>query len=174
MEKFYYKILPHEGLIFSAVAYVDESPVGFITATHDSTGFMQIALKQYWPQILWLVGTSLLLAPNSIGPVWESWRVMRNRAQVKTGELQGEILSFGVLSAYREPSFIRQSGLRISNDLLEHAVGQIYARGVRKIRAIVCAENNPAKLFYSGLGWRLKGSNASEWKHPTVEFVWGD
>ncbi|NJO12551.1 MAG: hypothetical protein HC872_02790 [Gammaproteobacteria bacterium] len=41
MQKFYYSALPRLGLIFGAVAYVDEAPAGFIVATADSSGFMR-------------------------------------------------------------------------------------------------------------------------------------
>ena len=36
MERFYYKVLPKQGLIFGAVAYVDGRAAGFVSATYDS------------------------------------------------------------------------------------------------------------------------------------------
>ena len=36
MERFYYKRLPKQGLIFGAIAYVDGHPAGFVSATYDS------------------------------------------------------------------------------------------------------------------------------------------
>ena len=171
MERFYYSILPREGLICGAVAYVDERPVGFVAATHDADGFMRIACHRQWPRLVWVVGTSLLKAPRSIGAVWEASRVMLSRAPAADGRPAGEILSLGVLPAYRQPSFIRQSGLRISTDLLDTAVSALRARGVRAIRATVNADNVPAKLFYIGLGWTLGRTNVPGWHTATMEFV---
>jgi ribosomal protein S18 acetylase RimI-like enzyme len=96
---------------------------------------------------------------------------MMSRAPVADGRPDGEILSLGVLPAYREPRFVRQSGLRISNDLLNTAVSELRARGVRAIRATVKADNAPAKLFYTGLGWTLGRTTVPGWQHATVEFV---
>jgi ribosomal protein S18 acetylase RimI-like enzyme len=171
MERFYYSILPREGLICGAVAYVDERPAGFVAATHDADGFMRIACRRRWPRLVWVVGTSVLMEPRSIGAVWEASRVMMSRASAADGRPDGEILSLGVLPAYREPSFIRQSGLRISTDLLDTAVSALRTRGVRAIRATVNTDNTPAKLFYIGLGWTLGRTNVPGWQTATVEFV---
>jgi ribosomal protein S18 acetylase RimI-like enzyme len=172
MERFYYAILPREGLIFGALAYVDNQPAGFVAATHDAAGFMRSALRRWWPYLIWVVGTSVLLAPKSMGKIWEVWRVMMSRRPVKGDGSEGEILSLGVLPAYREPLFIRQFGLRLSNDLVDCAVAQLRTKGVRVIRAIVGADNTSAKLFYSGLGWTFDLTSAPGWQNPTVQFVW--
>jgi ribosomal protein S18 acetylase RimI-like enzyme len=171
MERFYYKLLPREGLLFGAVAYIDDQPVGFVAATHDADGFMRIACRRRWPYLVWVVGTSILIAPRSIRAVWQACRVMMSRAPAADARPDGEILSLGVLPAYREPRFIRQSGLRISTDLLDTAVSELCARGVRAIRATVNADNTPAKLFYIGLGWTLGRTNVPGWQAATVEFV---
>jgi ribosomal protein S18 acetylase RimI-like enzyme len=172
MERFYYAILPREGLIFGALAYVNHQPAGFVVATHDPARFMRSALRRWWPSLVWVVGTSVLLAPKSISAVREALRVMMSRCPARDGEPQGEILSLGVLSTFREAHFVRQSGLRLSNDLLNNAVARLQAKGIRAIHATVSAENLPAQFFYRGLGWTVNRTNASGWRHPTVEFVW--
>lgn len=172
MERFYYKFLPREGLIFGAVAYVNNQPVGFVVATHDSSGFMREAMRRWWPHLLWVVGLSVLLAPKSIAAVWEAVRIMATRRRIEDSRADGEVLSLGVLSEYREPNFVRRSGRRIGNELLDYAVTQLRARGVRVIRAMVAADNTPTKLFYSGLGWTLSRSDTPKWRAHTAEFVW--
>ncbi|MCI0590806.1 MAG: hypothetical protein L0Y67_04260 [Gammaproteobacteria bacterium] len=171
LERFYYTILPREGLIFGTVAYVDDQAAGFAVATRDSTGFMRTALARWWPYLAWIVGTSVIVAPTSARAVWQVLRVMRKQHPL-AGDAQGEILSLGVLPVYREPRFIRESGLQISTDLLDRAVAQLSATGVREIRALVRADNTQTKLFYSGLGWTLNRTDVVEWRTPTVEFVW--
>src|SRR5258705_59311 len=66
MERFYYRVLPRQGLIVGAVAYVGDRAVGFIAATHDSAGFMRSALRRSWMSFGWILGTSVVLAPKSI------------------------------------------------------------------------------------------------------------
>src|SRR5712691_3658318 len=105
MENFYYRVLPREGLAFGAVAYVNEQPAGFVAATHDRNGFMRTAVRHYWPHLLWVIGVSVLTAPKSLGAIWQAWRVMSSRRRAEGGEPEGEILSLGVLPAYREPGF---------------------------------------------------------------------
>ncbi|SRR5712691_503390 len=172
MENFYYRVLPREGLAFGAVAYVNEQPAGFVAATHDRNGFMRTAVRHYWPHLLWVIGVSVLTAPKSLGAIWQAWRVMGSRRRAEGGEPEGEILSLGVLPAYREPGFVRQSGLRIATDLLDVAVGRLRRLGVQHIGAAVSADNTEAKLFYSGLGWRLHCTCVPGWGPAAVEFVW--
>jgi ribosomal protein S18 acetylase RimI-like enzyme len=172
VERFYYRVLPLNGLILGAVAYLDDEPAGFVVATHDSAGFMRSALRRWWPSFLWTIGTSVLLSPRSIGPVWEAAQAMRNRQPASACVAEGEILSLGVLPGYQDRLSAVAPGTRISADLVGSAVAQLRARGVDEIRAMVKADNTPAKLFYIGLGWTLRRSNAPEWRIPTAEFVW--
>jgi len=171
MERFYYRVLPRQGLIVGAVAYVGDRAVGFIAATHDSAGFMRSALRRSWMSFGWILGTSVVLAPKSIRSVWEAGRAIRARGSADSGQPEGEILSFGVLPGYQD---LRDeaSGLRISAHLLDYAVTRLEASGVGVIRAMVKADNTPAKLFYGALGWTLRRAKAQEWRSPTVEFVW--
>lgn len=172
MANFYYDILPREGLISGAVAYVDGQPAGFIVATPDSARFMKIALRRHWWRLIWVMGISVLRQPKRLGAIWEAGQIMGSRQPSSPEELAGELLSFGVLPAYRHGKFIRESGLKISQDLFHRAVAQIQAQGVSQIRAIVDADNTPAKLFYHGLGWQLDRTQVPGWRSPTVEFVW--
>jgi ribosomal protein S18 acetylase RimI-like enzyme len=171
MERFYYTVLPRQGLMFGAVAYVDDQPAGFVAATHDSAGFMQAAVRHRWPYLAWVIALSVLTEPRSIGAVWRAGRVMAARGPAQHSEPAGEILSLGVLSAYRASGFIKESGFHISNDLMNGVMDQLRSRGVRVVRAVVGADNTPTKLFYCGLGWTLKRVGVPGWSHPTVEFV---
>lgn len=172
MEGFYYSILPREGIIFGVVAYVDGRPAGFVVATDDSAGFMRAAVRRWWPSVGWLVATSVLWSPKSMKAVWDVCYAIRKRTGRGGLEARGEILSLGVCAEYRSSSFVRRSGLRISNDLLDHAVAQLGKRGVSVVRALVNAENIATKLFYCERGWSLSQNQAADWNAPTVEFLW--
>lgn len=74
-ERFYYKDLPELGQVFGAVAHVDGRAAGFVTATHDSNGFMRAALRQRGLRIAWFIGTALLADPRRILAVWEASRI---------------------------------------------------------------------------------------------------
>jgi ribosomal protein S18 acetylase RimI-like enzyme len=171
MERFYYSILPREGLIFGAVAYVDDKPAGFAVATHDSAGFMRTALRRGWRRLGVVIGLSILVKPTRIAALWEAWRIMSTRPRVESTERQGEAISLGVLPEYRGPRFVRETGLRISVDLMRNTLSQLRARGVRAVRTIIDADNTPSKLFHQRFGWTLARRRVPGWRTPSEEFV---
>ena len=171
LERFYYRILPLEGLIFGAVAYVDDCPAGFVVATHDAAGSLRAVLRRRWPALMWVMGTSVFVEPRRIAAIWRVGCMMAQQGFATSSDADGEILSFGVLAAYRDPRFVRQSGLRIATDLLDGAITQLRMRGTRSIRALVETDNTPAKLFYIGLGWTLERTGISRYGLSSVEFV---
>ena len=172
LERVYYALLPTADLIFGAVAYVDERPVGFIVATADAAGFMGAAIRRWWWRLGAVLATSIVLDPARLAAVWEAVRIMRGFGPAPGGDPGGEMLTFGVLPEYLAPRFVRETGLRLSADLFDCAQEQVAARGVRVVRAIVDADNLPAKFFYKNRGWVLDRTGVPGWRTETVEFIW--
>jgi ribosomal protein S18 acetylase RimI-like enzyme len=171
MEQFYYKLLPRHNFIYGAVAYVDRQPAGFIVATHDS-GFMGAALRRHWPFLLWVLGLAILQEPiKRFSAIWEAWQIMSHRAPTQQQLIGAELLSFGVLPHYCSAQFCRQTGLKLSADLLNAMVQRLSLEGASTIRAVVDADNTSAKLFYHAMGWQLEQTSPAGWKVPTVEFL---
>lgn len=171
MRKFYYEILPREDLIRGAVAYVDGEPAGFIVVTHDSSGFMSAAIRKRWPYLGWLMSVSILRQPGRLSSVWEAWQIMRNLDSTPQDRM-GEILSFGVLPAYRQVRFVRKTGIQVGLDLLNTAVKLLEDKRIKSLRSVVDDDNLEAKLFYRHAGWALSPNKVSGWKKPVVEFIW--
>jgi len=172
MEHFYYSILPRQGSIYGAVAYVGDEAAGFIVVSHDGAGFMRRALREHWARIGWLVGTSMLVSPRRVTYVWESLQIMRSASVSPKNAASGQILSFGVLPRYRQPRFVRETKLRIGVDLMQLGMAQLRRRGVREITAAVHRDNLEAQLFYRGLGWKLTRQGLPGWRVPAVELAW--
>ena len=173
MRRFYYRTLPKMGLIFGAVAYVDDEPAGFIVATQNSSGFMQEALRSRFVEIAAVLGWSVVRQPSRIGAIWEALQIMRGLPAPDPSQPAGELLSFGVLPRYRARDFILRTRLRISQDLLKAVVRQLSDRGVGAVRVIVDADNVEARMFYLGNGWRPGLDVVPGWRKKTVEFLWG-
>lgn len=172
MESFYYKTLVQEGVLCGAVAYVDGVPAGFIVGTVEAAGFMRRALRRHPLRLAWLFGVSVLGDPRRLAALWESWQIMRGQPETPVGaDNVAEILSFGVLPTYRSPKFVRQSGLRISLDLLQLMLQQLYACRARRVRVVVDEDNLEARLFYQGQGWELGNERVAGWRKPVVEYV---
>jgi ribosomal protein S18 acetylase RimI-like enzyme len=173
MARFYYRVLPRLGLICGYVAYIDDRPAGFIVATHDSSGFMQAALKRKFLRVAWIMAWSALREPARLGAIWEAVQIMRGLPPPQPGQPNGELLSFGVLPEFRARDFMIRTRLRISQDLLKGALEQLRQRGAGRVRVIVDADNLEARLFYLGNGWRPGMEVVPGWRKKTVEFLWG-
>lgn len=172
MERFYYSALPRAGSIRGAVAYVGDDAAGFIVVTDDD-GFMTAALARHWTRIGWLIGTSVLADPRRLAYVWEAVQLMRTAPPAEERRAAaGQILSFGVLPAFRELRFVRRTGLKIGVDLLKTGVLALRNRGVRDIRAAVHRDNLEAQLFYRGQGWHVARRGLPGWRVPAVELAW--
>lgn len=173
MARFYYRALPRLGLICGQVAYVDDKPAGFIVATHDSSGFMQSAIRQQWLRIAAVMAWSVLRSPSRLGAIWEAVQIMRGLPPAEPGQPNGEVLSFGVLPEFRSRDFMLRTRLRISQDLLKGTLQQLHERSADRVRVIVDADNLEARLFYLGNGWRPGMDVVPGWRKKTVEFLWG-
>ena len=171
MRRFYYRFLPLDGHISGAIAYIDGEPAGFITAASDPARFMRAAFRKHWLRVCWLVGGSVLRAPVRLAAVKEAIQVDSGMAETPREVDVGELLSFGVLPRYREGSFVRRTGLRLSDDLLGAALSSLLEAGVGRVRAVVEADNYEAALFYQGRGWAPSGQEAKGWSADTVEYT---
>jgi ribosomal protein S18 acetylase RimI-like enzyme len=171
MERFYYSVLPREGSIRGAVAYVDDAAAGFVVVSDDGAGFMRAAARRHAARVAWLIGTSVILSPRRLAYVWEAISLMRVPPPPDDG-VAGQILSFGVLPAYRDLRFVRRTGLKIGVDLIKIGILALRNRGVREIRAAVHRDNLEAQLFYRGLGWTVARRGLPGWRVPAVEMAW--
>lgn len=170
MESFYYGVLPRDGAIFGAVAYYDGRPAGFIVATEDSDGFMSRAIRRHFLRLSGVMLWTIVTQPSSIAGIWETMGIMRDRGGGGRSEPVAELLSFGVLPAYRAAGFVRETGIRFGKDLMDAAMAQLLSRGCREVRALVDEDNVEVKLLYRALGWRLSDTAPAGWRTPQVEF----
>jgi ribosomal protein S18 acetylase RimI-like enzyme len=167
---FYYRFLPAEGLVFGAVAYVNEQPVGFIVGTEDGTGFARAGALRHWAPLCGVLTLSLVESPGRVAEMGRAIRLIRSRPKTEGTAKVAEILSLGVSPEFRTPEYVRATGLRISLDLLDSVMNVLRARKARQVRAYVDVDNRAAQLFYSSQGWELTG-NVAGWAVPVVEFV---
>jgi ribosomal protein S18 acetylase RimI-like enzyme len=167
-EGFYYDVLPRRGCMFGAVAYVDGEPAGFVSATHDSDGFVREGAWQRPVKLAWSLFASMLTEPGFVQGMREAVAISATRAEVETA---GEILSLGVRPAYRALGFVRSTGIQVAHDLLRCALDGLRERNVSKVKAIVDADNLAVQLLLSGSGWSLARDRVPGWRVPSFEFV---
>ncbi len=171
MERFYYKVFPADDLIFGSIIYIDDAPAGFIAVTNDSNGFMRTMIRRHWFRVAWTIGVSIILSPKRLAPVWEAISIMLTRTPGEAPGPDGEILSLGVLPAYRGAGFQKATGFSLATDLMDYAISRLHEMGTDEMRVIVDSDNKVAQMFYHGLGWELARGTVPGWKTPSVEFV---
>ena len=81
------------------------------------------------------------------------------------------VLAIGVLPPFRSPDFVRRTGLRVADRLLEHAMRYFRAHGVRTARGVVLADNPPAVAYFRMRGSRIEPFPDAE--KPSYQ-VWFD
>ena len=171
IESFYYPTLMKMDLLFGAIAYVDDKPVGFISATDDASGFMGRAIVRYPLKLAWTLFVSVLLDPARISALYEAWQIMRGRkGQEETDERIAELLSFGVLPEYRSIDFVRSTGIKVGQDLFDFAIEQLKDRSVNTVAALVDQDNLEVAMTYRARGWHVHDPDVSGWKVPQIEF----
>lgn len=171
MERFYYRFLPADGSVFGFVAYVNEKPAGLIVVTHEASGFMRLVVLRHWFSLAWVLFSSVVANPRKWADAFEGWRLLRNRPDLNINEPAGEILTIGVLPEYRDSEFVRQTGFRIAADLLDKALAELRALGLRVFRACIESDNREVKLFYLTRGWVIEQSEIEGDEIDYVEIV---
>ena len=180
MERFYYKVLPKQGLIFGAVAYVDGIPAGFVSATYDSDRLLRQAIRWNWIRLAWVLATSLPRPSKLIGFA-EGLGIIRSREPKAeaaatyngggTGPT-GEVLSIGVRRMFRSTDFKIQTGLQIGKDLMIGAMAGFEKSQLVRARLIVDSQDIPCQGFFRGLGWEPRRRNVPGWFTASTEFLW--
>jgi ribosomal protein S18 acetylase RimI-like enzyme len=158
LRRFCYTVLIEEGLLRAALFETEGRPAGFIAYTPWSITFHRRAIRKHWLYVGFLVVVSFLRDSRLLRPFVKALRLMvSRRSEITLGsDPLGEIVAIGVLPEFRTASFVRQTGLRISEELVEYAALYFRRAGIDTMRMIVEASNRPALLFYNSLGARFE------------------
>jgi ribosomal protein S18 acetylase RimI-like enzyme len=178
MERFYYRQLPKQGLIFGAVAYVDGRPAGFVSATYDSDRLLRRAIRWNWLRLGIVLATSLP-SPKRLVGAFESMGIFKSResradlpAEHGGGGLTGECLSIGVRRTFRSPEFKVQTGLQIGRDLMHGIMAGFEKSQIVRARLIVDSQDIACQGFFRSLGWEPRRRNVPGWWTASTEYLW--
>jgi hypothetical protein len=165
VERFYFGVLPEEGLVFGQVAYEGDRPIGFVAVTDDANGFLGAALRKRWRTL----AAVTLRHPPSPRKAWNVLRLFRER-DTASGDAAvadvAEILSMGVLPPEpgQRPSKERR---RIARTFVQWAVEHVPDR---PLQALVDESNLAARLMYGELGWDVAGKVEVGWPEPQLVY----
>jgi len=159
LSRFCYTKLIREGLIRAAVFEVDGEPAGFVAYTTLAVTFHRLALRKYPLHAGGALIYSMVRSPRVVLSVLKALHLMvsrRSQQEELGSDPCAEILAFGVLPQYRDREFVRRTGIRISQRLVEHATTFFKQNGLSEARAVVDTTNRPTLLFYRMLGASLE------------------
>jgi ribosomal protein S18 acetylase RimI-like enzyme len=160
LERFYYRVLPDEGLVLGTVVYDDSEPVGFVAATRSANTFMTTAVRRRWADL----AKVLLRHPPNPKAVANTLRLARQRAADQRPDT-AELLSLGVRPAAKGASPERR---RLGRDLVRQACEQL---GDVTVQALVDEGNVSARVLYADLGWIVTDRVTEGWPVPQLVFT---
>jgi hypothetical protein len=162
VERFYFGVLPEEGLVFGQVAYEGDRAIGFVAITDDANGFLGTALRRRWRTL----AAVTLRHPPSPRKAWNVLRLFRDRESASGGAAVAEILSMGVLPPEpgQRPGRERR---RIARNFVQWSVEHI---ADHPIQALVDESNLAARLMYGELGWDVVGKVEVGWPVPQLVY----
>jgi len=143
-----------ENLLKVDLVTVDDEPAGFIAYTPYSIGFHREGLGKHWFLAGFVLARSLIARPSRMAKLGRALKVLwSRRGETVLGEDPlGEVVCVAVRKKYLAPSFVRKSGIRLSEFLIRHAQRELPKSGARKLRMIVDADNKPVLMLYHLMG----------------------
>ena len=150
LRRFSYSVLVRDGLMGATLFEVDGQPAGLAAYTLDSKAVHQAVTGRYLGLVVRESLVSLVLEPRILLAFPAAARLLLERRDEQTeGQAPvAEMLAIGVLPPYRTPAFVRQTGLRIADQLLARGLAYFRQAGVREARGVVLAGNLPALAFF--------------------------
>jgi ribosomal protein S18 acetylase RimI-like enzyme len=173
LRRFCYTVLIRDQLMKATVFEVDGKPAGLAAYTTDSKAVHTAVSQKYLGFVLREAFVSLLLDPRIVAGFPGAARLLfeRRNERIEGARPVAEMLALGVLAPYRSPEFIRQTGLRVGDLLLNHALSHFKKAGFREARGVVLADNRPALMFF-----RMRASRVEPYPNaakPSYQ-VWFD
>jgi SAM-dependent methyltransferase/ribosomal protein S18 acetylase RimI-like enzyme len=153
-----YRVNLADGLLQLALYEVDGRAAGFVAYTQRSITFHRSALRRHWVRVLIVLALTMLRHPYRLPQLMRVLKVMRSRRGETRigGDPMGEVVAIAVQREYLAPDFIRRSGLRVTDELIRHAMAYLRRAGVGEMRMLVDAPNKAALLMYHRLGARFE------------------
>jgi len=162
MRKFYYPTLVGSGLIHCLLCLHEQQYVGMIVYTDRPSDFMSKGVWQHFSALLkgsWQIP----LQPSRLRVVWKLLSE-RHRRQRQAREKVGEILTVGVLPAYRGRRFggVQQS---IASRMLEQVIAHFKDQEMDRVQLVVRSGDLMANAFFESHGFAVENAHYPNESH---------
>jgi hypothetical protein len=152
LQRYCYGHVLRSGLMKAVLFEVDGQAAGLAAWTGDSVALHRATMGRHFPfaareTIRALIAQPRLLArlPAAVRLLWER---RREKLPPTTGRF-AEVVAFGVLPPFRSRRFVRRTGLRVPDLLLDYLLDAARAQGFARGRGVVLVSNKPAVAFFS-------------------------
>ena len=153
LKKIYFKNIIE--FAFGFVAKVNGEFAGYIINTDNLKSYFDyITSKRKLQSIPFMIGL-VLKHPKSF---WNLVKVKLYLKEYENLDVNAEITLFAVAEKYRNPEFLKASGINISKILMEKTLQDFNEKGVNKIKLEVPAINILAQVFYRSYGFEKVSS----------------
>lgn len=168
-----YAVNMRDGLLEVDLFEVDGVAAGFVAYTARSITFHRASLRRYWPRVVAELILAIISKPGRVLGLLRAVNVIASRrSEVKTSQTidrLGEIVCIGVRPSYLTSKFVKATGIRISERLIEHAASYMRRAGADNMRMLVDKPNKAALFLYHKLGAQF--NNFTQAGTPMVEVV---
>lgn len=164
-----YGVNMRDGLLEVDLLEIDGRPAGFVAYTAASLDFHRNSLKAHWSRVVAELAWALLSKPTRLLGLLRALGVIASRRSEEAPDTAalGEIVCIGVRPEFLSAKFIRSSGVRASELLIQHAAAYMRRAGVNHMRMLVDKPNKAALFLYHKLGASFK--DFSQAGAPMVE-----
>lgn len=168
-----YRVQVEEGLLRVVLAEFAGRPAGFVAFTHRSITFHRVSLRRHWLLTAWVLAGALIERPARLKRLVDAVRVvLQRRGELRTGrDPLGEVVCIAARPEYLKRAFLESAGTRLSEELVQLALGELRAAGVSRVRMLVDEDNKAPLFLYHRLGGRIEKYPGAV--QPTLQ-VWFD
>jgi GNAT superfamily N-acetyltransferase len=176
--EYYYRHLLNNDGFFGYVDIFDGKVTGFAAATpHSMSIFWRQLLMDGW-RISGVLAKTLIERPRTLAAIARAVVFLLTERRVMLPDVQGELLSFAVLPAYRGRSvasdgsiqptpFYTAHRISVAADLFQATIRELARRGTAELKIMTAASNSASNRFYARMGCRLVPDRFTAFGQPT-------
>jgi len=170
----YYDCLIGLGLGNIILANVDGETAGFITYTLDTKTFLSEVARRRWATLAAVAKQMWRKPLTTAATVIQSALIVLRQNAEPGAEIRGEFLTMGVVDRFRDPAFIRASGISVAKSLIRAAQAEVAAGGGQNVKLFTLANAVGPNALYTMMGatkrWSgmVRGVNANYLVLPTT------
>lgn len=150
---FFYGALVQEGMVHCLVYRHEGETAGFLSYTENANGLFREGLKRRFFQLASILAVELVTRPTVLRDILFCMRNLSHAPSELGSDVPAEFLTFVVREKYRTPEFLKETGIRVANELFAEGVRDLRARDVKKVKSSIKTDRLLAHVFHQHQGF---------------------